>query len=252
MKLDIVDTVLSGFNRVASKGALGLIGAGILALLTVIIGFRIGGFLIGINAILGGLVMAATFIVYLVEIAAITVGSLRAFDKKDFSSDMFTENIFWPFLRMTGSNLVIQAFIVGAIYLIAYPLMIAGFVGMGSAMMGAGSAGALSQFLPALVAVGILAALVALYIFSALSLSLPRISVEDKRMFEALDESVQSTKGNRLRVIATMLPFIAFSVVAVAGLFQGGISGIAIYVVSIFLAILYFLSLLAELNTRLR
>jgi membrane-anchored glycerophosphoryl diester phosphodiesterase (GDPDase) len=100
--------------------------------------------------------------------------------------------------------------------------------------------------------IGVFAFGIVLYILSALLLSLPRIAVDNKRLFQALDESVQSTKGNRLRIIVTLLPFAVLMAAAFAGIFAGGILGGAVYLVSALVSSIYFLSLLTEINSRLQ
>lgn len=247
MELDIVDTVLSSFSRMGSRATLGVIGAGIALVLALIAGFAAGGALTTVSGVLGGLVMALTFGVYIAGAASISVGALRAFDEEDFSLDMFTENIVWPFLRMTGANIVTQAFIFTAAYILIYPLLILGFMGVGAA----GMAGISSGLMAGAGIVLTLALLVVLYIMSALTLSLPRIAVNDQRMFQGLDESIQATRGNRPGIIAAMLPFAVLMAAAFAGIFQEGLIGLIIYAASVLVGSLYYLSLLTELNTRL-
>jgi hypothetical protein len=250
MELDIVDTVLSSFSRLSSRATLGVVGAGLALILAVGAGAMAGGALMSTSSILGGLVMLVTFAVYIAGIASISVGALRAFDKEDLSKGMFTENILWPFLRITGANIVTQAFMLTIAYILIYPLLLVGMMGAGAMSMASTGLGAGMGLAGGIV--GIIALSLILYILATLTISVPRIAINDKRLFQALDESVQSTKGNRLRVIATLLPFAALIAVAFAGTFTGGLLGIAIYLVSVLVASLYFLSLLTELNTRLQ
>jgi len=255
MKLDVLDTVKSSLSRIGSRATLGVIGASILLGLAMLLGFGAGGALMTMSGILGGLVMVVTVGVYIAGLASISVGSLRAFDQEDFSKDMFTDNIFWPFLRMTGSHIVIQAFMFTVVYALIYPALLAGMAGSGMMSMAAtgmsttGIGTAIGAFAGL---IGVFALAIVLYILSALLLSLPRIAVDNRRLFQALDESVQSTKGNRPRIIATLLPFAVFMAAAFAGIFSGGLIGGAIYLVSVFLGLVYLLSLLTELNTRLQ
>lgn len=252
MKLDVIDTVLSSFSRMSSRATLGVVGAGLALILALIAGFMAGSALMNVSSILGALVMVLTFGVYIAGAASISIGALRAFDEEDVSLDMFTDNIVWPFLRMTGANIVTQAFILTVAYILFYPLILIGFAGAGAAeMTSTGMTGISSGLMLGAGVVGLLALLIVLYIMSALTISLPRIAVNNQRMFQALDESIQSTKGNRPGIIATMLPFAALLAAAFAGMFSGGFLGGAIYIVSILVGSLYYLSLLTELNTRL-
>lgn len=250
MTLDILDTVRSAFGRIASKATLGVVGV-TLALLLLVGGLGIlAGALTSISAVLGALVGLAAVAVYIAGAASLTVGSMRAFDEKDFNKEMFTDNILWPFLRMTGANITTQAFVFMAAYFILYPLLLVGIGG--SVATSAGATAALSGATTALAAVGgVIVAFIALYVLSALLLALPRIAVNDRRMFQALDESIQATSGKRLRVIATLLPFAVLIVTAFAGAFREGIAGYTIYGVSIFLSSFYMLAILTELNSRL-
>lgn len=249
MTLDILDTVRSAFGRIASKATLGVVGV-TLALLLIVGGLGIlAGALTSVSAVLGSLVALAAVATYIAGAASLTVGSMRAFDEKDFRKEMFTDNIFWPFLRMTGANITTQAFVFMAAYFILYPLLLVSIGG--SVAMSAGSA-ALGGATTALIGVGgAIVALIALYVLSALLLALPRIAVNDRRMFRALDESVQATSGKRLKVIATLLPFAVLMVTAFAGAFREGIAGYTIYGVSLFLGSFYMLAILTELNSRL-
>jgi hypothetical protein len=249
MGLDIVDTVLSSFKRVGSRATLGIAAAALAVLIAVGAGALVSGMLSSVSGVLAAILMVVTGAVYIAGAASISVGALRAFDEKDFSKEMFTENILWPFLRMTGSNIVTQAFIFTAFYILAYPLLLGGTaIGAGALLAGGPGLGALGAVAGVALAIAVI---VGLYAMAALSLSLPRIAVNDTRLFEGLDESVQSTKGDRPRIIATILPAGIFVAIAAAGIFSGGIPGLAIYLIGVLLAALYYLSLLTELNTRL-
>ena len=255
MKLDVLDTIKSSFSRLGSRATLGVVGASILLALVVLLGFGAGGALMTMSSILGGLVMIVTIGVYIAGLASVSVGSLRAFDQEDFSKEMFTDNIAWPFLRMTGSHIVIQAFMLTVAYALLYPALLAGMAGTGIMSMastGMSTTGTGAAIGAGAGLIGVFAFAIVLYILSALLLSLPRIAVDNKRLFQALDESVQSTKGNRPRIIASLLPFAVLMAAAFAGIFSGGLLGGAIYLVSAFASSIYFLSLLTELNSRLQ
>lgn len=250
MKLELTDTVLSSFDRVASKATAGLIGIGIAlgALITAGVGTGVA-----VGGSISMLIYAVTALVYLAGVAVLTVSSFRAFDQQDLGKEMFTENIIWPFLRMMGCNIVIQSFAFTVLYLIAYPLLL---VGGASSYLLMGAAGTGTGMSPMLIAGGLAAGIIfigiLLYIMAALTLSLPRISINDRRMFEALDESVQATSGNRAKIIAAFLPVAIFigggmaSIVLIEGL-----AGTAAYMALAAIGSFYSLGLLTELNDRL-
>lgn len=253
MKLDLKDTVLSSFNRIASKATAGILGGGLVIGLVFAAGFGGGAMLSSVSNLLSAAIMLVTFLTYVAGAAVLSVGAFRAYDAKTLEKEMFAENILWPFLRMTGANIVLQSFILTAIYLIAYPLLLLGGIGsrllMGSAMPTTSLGGGIAA-LAALAAVGVVA--VVLYIAATLSLALPRITVNDRRMFQALDESVQSTKGNRLKIVLGFLPIAVLIGAGIAAMILvGEIAGTAAYIALAAVSSFYGLGLLTELNNRL-
>lgn len=254
MSLDIIDTISSTFSRVASKASLGIAAYAIGLLLVIFLGGGAAGAAATVSTALAAIIGIVVALVYVAGLASLTVGSLRAFDEKNVDKGMFTENIAWPFLRMMGSNIVLQSFIFTAIYLIAYPAMILTLGASG--MMAAGAMGTTPQLgtagYAALGLAGGLVAITALYVLATLSLSLPRIAVNNKRMFQSLDESVQATKGSRLKIIAALIPFAVMLTVAVIALAAlNPIVGFLVYVILGIISGLYWLALLTELNDRL-
>lgn len=251
-KLDLKDTVLSSFERIASKATAGILAAGLVLGLLVAVGFGGGTMLTSMSGVLGGLMMAFTALVYVAGAAVIGVGAFRAYDAQDIEKEMFTENILWPFLRMTGANIVLQSFIMTAMYLVAYPLLLIGGLGssllMGSAMTTGLGAGV--SVIAAVLGVAVVA--LVLYIAAALTLALPRITVDDRRMFQALDESVQSTRGNRPRIMLGYLPIAVLIGAGIAAMILvGGIAGASAYIVLAAISSFYGLGFLTELNNRL-
>lgn len=258
MKLDVIDTVLSGFDRITSRPTLGIIGAMIALFLTIGIVSAIGGALMTVSTILGGIVLLFAFIGYIVGAAALGVGTFRAFDQKDFNKEMFTENILWPFLRITGANITIQAFAFTVAYILLYPILLIGLLGSTAASLGSatgvsGVTGMSAGLLAGLGVAGLISLGIILYLVATLILSVPRIAVDDRRLFQALDESVQSTRGNRLRIIATLIPFVLLLAVAVGALAAlGEILGLLVYLVAVIAGSFYTPAILTELNSRLQ
>ncbi|QKQ98677.1 hypothetical protein GKQ38_04090 [Candidatus Nanohaloarchaea archaeon] len=255
MKLDITDTVLSSFERIYSKATLGVIGAGLALLVFLAAGFMLGGALSTVSGVLGGLVMLLTFVAYIAGAGMLTVGALRAFDEETIRKEMFTENILWPFLRILGANITTQAFIIAILYVVLYPLLLVGMMGsvasMSTAMTGAAATSMMAGLAPLMGVGALIALLLSLYVFASLVLALPRIAVNDSRLFQGLDESVQFTSGNRLRVMVSFIPFVLLMAVAFGGMFQEGVIGMIIYLLGALIGAFYNLALMTELNERL-
>ncbi|MFB6192678.1 MAG: glycerophosphoryl diester phosphodiesterase membrane domain-containing protein [Candidatus Nanohaloarchaea archaeon] len=253
MELDISQTVLSSFKRIYSKASLGVLGAFLGLILLMIAGFMIGGALTSVSSILGGIVVIATFLGYLIGAGIVAVGSLRAFDEETFKPEMFTENVFRPFLRLLGANITIQAFVLAVMYIILYPLLLVGMAGRGSMSLATGTAGlsSMAGLMPLFAVGGLAALLLSLYVTAALIVALPRIAINDSRLFQSLDESVQMTSDNRLRVMVSFIPFILLMALAFGGMFQEGVIGMIIYLLGVLLGSFYTLALMTELNERL-
>jgi len=253
MSFNISDTVKSTFDRIASKASLG-VGSFALGLLIILfLGTAATGAATMVNSALAGIIGLVTAAVYIAGVASLTVGSLRAFDQEELEKGMFTENIVWPFLRMFGSNIIVTHFIYLAVLIVLYPTIL---LTMGASGMLEGTAETMPELGNAAIAgLGIsggITAVVVLYVFAALSLSLPRIAISDKRLFQSLDQSVQVTKGNRLKIAATILPFLALIGIGLTALVAlSSILGGLIYLTLVVLGGLYWLALLAELNDRL-
>jgi len=253
MTLEVLQTVKSSFDRIASKASLGVAGLTIGLIAIVMGGATLTGISVALSPVLGAVVGMLTAAAYIGGLVSLSVGSLRAFDQKTVTKEMFTENIIWPFLRITGSNIVLQAFALTVAYLVLYPaiLLIFGATGMmQGTMTGAPQLG--DAAIAGLGVSGGITAILVLYVFAALSIALPRIAISDKRIFQALDESIQATKGSRLQIAATILPFAALLVAGAGALLVlGGILGTLLYMALAVIGSLYWLALLAELNERL-
>ncbi|WEL22951.1 hypothetical protein [Candidatus Nanohalovita haloferacivicina] len=162
----------------------------------------------------------------LASIAA-TIGGLRSYRKDEVERSLFTDNLLWPFIRTLGANLTSAAFayLLGLIFLLpAYIAVLGGVSSLaatGSIASGLGTAGI------ALAAVGgILGFAVFSYVIVTLLLAQPLIAIEDKRMFQSLDESVQRTKGSRLSIfLAGLGTFLVYGIVALLLGVIGNIAG---------------------------
>jgi len=171
---------------------------------------------------------------------------------------MFKHNLKRPFLRYLGVSHVVQSFVVLALYLILYPALV------GSALSGVLASSALASTsmataptlgttaMAVLAGSGLLTLLVTLYVISAMILAGPRVATRGERMFEALDESLQRTKGSRPGIMVTLLPFgVLLTASVVSVLYLGSTLGLAAYVVFAIVSALYLTALVTELNDRL-
>lgn len=132
-----------------------------------------------------------------------TIGGLRAFRAGELSREMFTENLAWPFGRILGANITtaVLAYGLGIIFVLP-ALILAGLSGAASAEAIA-SSGALTMVLGA---IGVLMGLGAFfYVTVTLLLAQPLVAIDNKRMFQALDESVRRTKGHRSSIFIALL-----------------------------------------------
>lgn len=166
------------------------------------------------SGMMAGVSVAVSLLAALIGIVA-TIGGLRAFREEEFSREMFTENLVWPFSRILGANITsaVLAYGLGVVFLLPAGLlaMLAGV----SSPEGVAATGGLPLVL------GILGLVMGLgaffYVTVTLVLSQPLVAIDNKRMFQALDESVQRTKGYKSSI------FIAF-----VGLVLAYLAGIAV------------------------
>lgn len=252
MGLDAVDTIKSTFGSLNTDA-----GMKVLGLLFVVQLVNMG------SAYLGSMGAGAMIVSGLISLAAaiamilITVGAFRSFNSGEVTSEQYTSNISWPFIRIAGANLVTTVFAYGLALVAALPvILLAGLTGVGAGSPAGGSV---------LVAVLGLAGLVIgtaafFYIFLMLTVSIPMISVDDNRIFEALDRSIQRTKGEKVSMFLSLVPIgllylvglglILSSGVAATGQTAGPVTTLVTSAVTALTATLFF-SLLNEYHQRL-
>jgi hypothetical protein len=200
MSLEAKEAVKSAFQNLKTE-----VGAALIALIFFI---QVSGTLTGSLSAGGGL--AGTFgallsLVLFFATAVVALGSLRSLDEGKLEKEYFTENLTRPIIRLAGANIVILAFSVLAFT----PLgALSAFVS-GSALSGATSAALIIEI------TGIAISLtVFFYIILALCLSLPEIAVKNSRMFQALDSSVQRTRGHKKQMMLALTPLVALQMVS--------------------------------------
>lgn len=147
-----------------------------------------------------------------------TIGGLRCFRDGEFDLDNFGTNLAWPFGRLLGSNLIAGVLAYAVAFIFVGPAVLAAITSGITSVSGLTAAGA---GIIALGAIGAILGLAAfIYISLALMLAQPFIAVDDMRMFEALDASIQRTRGSRLSIFTALLGLIAayMTLLAVAAL----------------------------------
>jgi len=222
MALDAVDTIKSTFGSLKTDA-----GMKVLGLLFLVQLVNMGSAFLG-QASSGMMVISGLVsLVAAIAMILITVGAFRSFDSEEVSSDQYTQNILWPLVRITGANLVTTIFAYGLALIALLPVILAGaLTGAGLSSMGAGSLAGGGIFMAALGLAGlVLGAAAFFYIFLMLTVSIPMISVEDNRIFEALDRSVQRTAGEKASMFLAALPVGLFYLVGVGFILASGATG---------------------------
>lgn len=148
----------------------------------------------------------------------VTIGGLRSLRDEEFDLENFKQNLIWPFGRIAGANIVSVVFA----YLVA--LIFIGPAALAALTSGVTSVAGLSSASAGVLALGGIGAILGvaafIYVSVALILAQPFVAIDNMRMFEALDNSIQSTKGNRLNI------FIAFLGYGLANLVLGVLFGL--------------------------
>ena len=248
MSLDVVETIKSTFSQFKSEIGLKILGAFLLVNLVTT------GLSFGLSS--QGIVASFSFVgILLASIASIvlTVGAFRSLFDGSIEREQFTEDLVMPFLRNLGSGAVTALFTLLGLYIALVPaVLIGGSVSALSAPV------VLSSLSPALIAaVIIIGGTIALYPLLALLTSTPMIFVERDRMFEALDKSVQRSRGEKLGMFLATLPvgllYLVAQMTALAG-FTGSTmtaSGILISSIGSSVGTLASISLLVEYHRNL-
>ncbi|WP_414837653.1 hypothetical protein ACK3SF_05280 [Candidatus Nanosalina sp. VS9-1] len=152
-----------------------------------------------------GISVALSLVAALVGVIS-TIGGLRAFREGEFSKEMFTENLVWPFGRILGANITtaILAYALGFLFIL--PAGILAMLSGAATPSGVAASGGLTMIL------GILGLIMGLgaffYVTVALILSQPLLAIDDRRLFQALDESIQRTKGHRSSIFVALLGLV--------------------------------------------
>lgn len=248
MSLDVVETIKSTFGKFKTETGLKILGAFLLVNL-ISTGLTFG---LTSQGAVAALSAAALIFVSLASIV-LTVGAFRSLYEGSIEKSQFTEDLIMPFLRNIGSSAVLGLFVFIGIYFAVIPLVL---IGGGAAALT--PTGMLSSLSPALLAVmGLIGGVLAVYPILALVTSSPMIFIERDRMFEALDKSVQRSKGEKLGMFFAMLPVMLVYIVAQATALAGfsgstmSASGVVISAIASSVATLASVSLLVEYHRNL-
>lgn len=256
MALDAVDTIKSTFGSLKTDA-----GKKVLGLLFVLQLVNMGGTYLSTMGTAMMFVSAFLSLGVAAAMLLVTVGVFRSFDSGELTSDQYTSNVLWPLVRITGANAVTTIFAYGLALVALLPaVLVSVLAGAGVSSLGAGAAAGGSIVGAVLGIAGLVLAIAAFfYIFLMLTVSVPMISVDDNRVFQALDRSVQRTKGAKVSMFLAALPIgllylVGFGlVIAMTGTATTTVSpGVAVLtsVVTALTATLFF-SLLNEYHQRL-
>lgn len=260
MSLDAVDTVKSAFgslNTDTGRKAVGLLLGIQIVNFGLLLAQGVQNLAVAGTAFVGQLVIGVVSLI-------VTLGILRSLDAKTFSREQYTENLFWPLVRIFGANTTTSFAAFGVAALGALPAILAA-----GAITGAGAA--VPEMVSGLTVLGALIGVVGailgvalfVYIYVTLIASLPMVAADDRRLFESLDLSIQRTKGSRVAMfLAAVLLVLAFVVAGIVGIVLttaigfvsepvAGFVGLTGYVLLSAVFSASFLSLLTEYNKRL-
>lgn len=144
-----------------------------------------------------------------------TLGGLRSLREDEVRLENFTDNLIWPFGRVLGANIVTAVFAYAISLIFLAPAFLAGLSSGITSVSGLTGASAGILALAALG--GLLGVGAFFYVSITLILAQPFIAIDDMRMFQALDESIQKTRDNRLSIftafLGLILVYIAFAAV---------------------------------------
>jgi len=203
MALDAINTIKSTFGSLKTG-----VGMKILGLLFVVQLVNMGTTYFSTMGtgmmIVSGLISLTAAAVLLL----ITVGAFRSFDSGELTKDQYTNNIVWPLIRITGAIAVTTIFAYGvALFALPPVVLVSVLAGAGLSSLGAGAVAGGSILSALLGIAGLVLAIGAFfYLFLMLTVSVPMIAIEDNRIFEALDRSVQRTKGEKISMFLAALP----------------------------------------------
>ncbi|MBC5792791.1 MAG: hypothetical protein H8Z69_02005 [Nanohaloarchaea archaeon] len=213
MSLDIVDTIKSTFGRFKTGAGLGVLG---IVLVLGLLGLGFTFVLPDLVSMGGAGILAAGIAAVVMGIIGlvVTVGAIRSLESGSLDVENFTSNVVRPSLSYIGAYIVIAvftfialiigSFAIGAVAVVLAQLGVVEMIGISTLMSLAPTLGA--------IAAGV-AGLFALYPLLTLSISVPRIAVDDERMFEALDNSVVTTSGSKLAMFLASLPILVLYIV---------------------------------------
>jgi hypothetical protein len=181
MALDAINTIKSTFGSLKTG-----------------VGMKILGLLFVVQLVnMGTGMMIVSVLISPAVLLLIMVGALRSFDSGELTKDQYTNNIVWPLIFAYGV----------ALFALPPVVLVSVLAGAGLSSLGAGAVAGGSILSALLGIAGLVLAIGAFfYLFLMLTVSVPMIAIEDNRIFEALDRSVQRTKGEKISMFLAALP----------------------------------------------
>ena len=222
MSLDVFDTIKSTFGSLKAETGLKIFG-----LLFVIQLVNMGSSYLGTMGTGAAVLSGLLGLIAVIASILVMVGAFRSFDSGTVSIDQYTSNIGWPVVRIFGANIVTAVFAYGMALVAFLPailvavLMGAGLTALSSGTAGAAAGGGLVAGLLGLLGLA-LGAVAFAYVFLMLTVSIPMIAVDDNRIFQALDRSVQRTQGEKIGMFLAALPIIAIQIVGIGLILVSG------------------------------
>ena len=200
MALDAINTIKSTFGSLKTG-----VGMKILGLLFVVHLVNMGTTYF---STMGTGMMIVSGLISLTAAAVLLLITVRSFDSGELTKDQYTNNIVWPLIRITGVGAVTTIFAYGvALFALPPVVLVSVLAGAGLSSLGAGAVAGGSILSALLGIAGLVLAIGAFfYLFLMLTVSVPMIAIEDNRIFEALDRSVQRTKGEKISMFLAALP----------------------------------------------
>ena len=205
MALDAINTIKSTFGSLKTGVGMKILGLLFVVQLVVVQLVNMGTTYF---STMGTGMMIVSGLISLTAAAVLLLITVRSFDSGELTKDQYTNNIVWPLIRITGANAVTTIFAYGvALFALLPVVLVSVLAGAGLSSLGAGAVAGGSILSALLGIAGLVLAIGAFfYLFLMLTVSVPMIAIEDNRIFEALDRSVQRTKGEKISMFLAALP----------------------------------------------
>jgi hypothetical protein len=140
---------------------------------------------------------------------------MRVLESEKFVPEHFYEEAAIPALKNLGVGLTTSLYAFLPAYLALVPAAILGGL-TGQGVTGVPNMG--PGFIAAIVIGGMIGAVWVFYILLSLLMALPHLALEESRFFQSMDQGVRKAKGNRLEMLASLIPFLLIYIVYGVGI----------------------------------